>query len=239
MSRIGLVGDRPQGCVMMEFMKCLKAVKEMAAIPKHNSDLLIAQYRAFTFQMPLMYVILMINTWGLAATHMHMAPRWMTIYIPVVMTVLSAVRVIGWLRRSKQDATRDIALKALSRTQRLSGMIALAFTLWALVLFPYGGAYEKAHVAFYMAITVIGVIFCLMHLRSAAFTVAFIVNGSFVIFFSLSGNLVFVAIAINTALVSAAMLAILLVHYRDFTGMVSARAENFRLANVDSLTGLA
>jgi len=224
---------------MMEFMKYLKAAKEIAAVPKNNSDLLIAQYRAFTFQMPLMYVILMINTWGLAATHMHMAPRWMTIYIPVVMTVLSAVRVIGWLRRSKQDATRDIALKALSRTQRLSGMIALAFTLWALVLFPYGGAYEKAHVAFYMAITVIGVIFCLMHLRSAAFTVAFIVNGSFVIFFSLSGNLVFVAIAINTALVSAAMLAILLVHYRDFTGMVSARAENFRLANVDSLTGLA
>ncbi|MFK4443556.1 diguanylate cyclase (GGDEF)-like protein [Caballeronia udeis] len=224
---------------MMEFMKYLKAAKEIAAIPKNDSDLLIAQYRAFTFQMPLMYVILMINTWGLAATHMHMAPWWMTIYIPVVMTVISAVRVIGWLRRSKQDATRDIALKALSRTQRLSGIIALAFTLWAFMLFPYGGAYEKAHVAFYMAITVIGVIFCLMHLRSAAFTVAFIVNGSFVIFFSLSGNLVFVAIAINTALVSAAMLAILLVHYRDFTGMVSARVENFRLANVDSLTGLA
>ena len=224
---------------MMEFMKYLKAVKEIAAIPKHNSELLIAQYRAFTFQMPLMYVILMINTWGLAVTHMHVAPRWMTIYIPVVMTVISAVRVVSWLRRSKQDATHDIALKALSRTQRLTGVIAVAFTLWAFALFPYGDAYEKAHVAFYMAITVIGVIFCLMHLRSAAYTVAFIVNGSFVIFFCLSGNLVFVAIAINTALVSATMLALLLVHYRDFTGMVSARVENFRLANVDSLTGLA
>ncbi|KLU21431.1 histidine kinase [Caballeronia mineralivorans PML1(12)] len=223
----------------MEFMKCLKAVKEMAAIPKHNPDLLIAQYKAFTFQMPLMYVILMINTWGVAATHMHVAPRWMTIDIPVVMTVISAVRAIGWLRCSKQEATRDVALKALSRTQRLSGILALAFTLWALALFPYGDAYEKAHVAFYMAITVIGVIFCMMHLRPAAFTVAFIVNGSFVIFFSLSENLVFVAIAINTALVSAAMLAILLVHYRDFTGMVNARVENFRLANIDSLTGLA
>ena len=223
----------------MELMKCLKAAREIAAIPRHNPDLLIAQYRAFTFQMPLMYVILMINTWGLAVTHMHLAPRWMTIDIPVGMTMISVMRVISWLRLSKQDATHDIALKALSRTLRLSSIIALAFTLWALMLFPYGDAYEKAHVAFYMAITVIGVIFCLMHLRPAAFTVAFIVNGSFVIFFSLSGNLVFVAIAINTALVSAAVLAILLVHYRDFTGMVSARAENFRLANVDSLTGLA
>ena len=140
---------------MMDLMKYLKAVKEITAIPKHNSELLIAQYRAFTFQMPLMYVILMINTWGLAVTHMHVAPRWVTIYIPVVMTVISAVRVISWLRRSKQDATHDIALKALSRTQRLTGIIAIAFTLWAFALFPYGDAYEKAHVAFYMAITVI------------------------------------------------------------------------------------
>ncbi|SDG16032.1 putative bifunctional diguanylate cyclase/phosphodiesterase [Paraburkholderia phenazinium] len=224
---------------MLQFKKFLKAAKEIAVIPKHNPDLLIAQYRAFTFQMPLMYVVLMINTWGLATTHMRVAPRWLTIDIPVVMTVLSFIRVVGWLRRSKREATRDVALQALSRTQRLSGIIAVAFTLWALALFPYGDAYEKTHVAFYMAITVIGVIFCLMHLRPAAFTVAFIVNGSFVIFFSLSGNSVFVAIAINTALVSAAMLTILLVHYRDFTGMVSARAENFRLANIDSLTGLA
>ncbi|MFP3185299.1 MAG: EAL domain-containing protein [Paraburkholderia sp.] len=220
-------------------MKFLKAVKEAAAIPDRNPDLLIAQYRAFTFQMPLMYVILMINTWGVATTHMHVAPRWITVDIPVAMTLLSLVRVIGWLRRSRREATFDAALKALSGTQKLSGMIAIAFTLWAFALFPYGGAYEKAHVAFYMAITVIGVIFCMMHLRSAAFTVAFIVNGSFVVFFSLSSNLVFVAIAINTALVSAAMLAILLIHYRDFTGMVSARSENFQLANIDSLTGLA
>lgn len=223
----------------MTLMKLLKAVKDIAAVPKQNPDLLIAQYRAFTFQMPLMYVILMINTWGVAVTHMHVAPPWMTIDIPIAMTVVSVVRLIGWLHRSRRDATHEVALKALSDTRRLSGIIAVAFTLWAFALFPYGSAYEKAHVTFYMAITVIGVIFCMMHLRPAAFTVAFIVNGSFVVFFSLSGNLVFVAIAINTALVSAAMLAILLIHYRDFTGMVSARSENFQLANIDSLTGLA
>ena len=229
----------PREYAIMKLTKLLKAVREIASIPRDNPDLLIAQYRAFTFQMPLMYVVLMINTWGLATTHMHVAPHWLTVDIPVIMTVISVVRLIGWLRRSRQEATHEIALKALSRTQRLAPVIALTFTLWAFALFPYGDPYEKAHVAFYMAITVIGVIFCMMHLRTAAFMVAFIVNGSFVVFFALSGTLVFVAIAVNTALVSAAMLAILLVHYRDFTGMVSARAENFRLANIDSLTGLA
>jgi diguanylate cyclase (GGDEF)-like protein len=223
---------------MLKIAKCWSVLKELAAIPKGDPDLLIAQHKAFTFQLPLMYVILMINTWGVAATHMHVAPDWMTIHIPVVMTLVALVRIFGWVRGARKAPSYDLALKTLTRTNRLSGVIALAFTLWAYALFDYGDAYLKAHVAFYMAITVIGVIFCMMHLRPAAFKVALIVNGSFVIFFSLSGNLVFVAIAINTALVSAAMLLILLVHYRDFTGMVSARAENFRLANVDSLTGL-
>jgi diguanylate cyclase (GGDEF)-like protein len=222
----------------MVLQKYMKAVSEIMAIPRDNPDLLIAQYRAFTLQMPLMYAVLMINTWGVAATHIRVAPRWLTIYIPLVMTVIATVRSIGWLRRSRQEATHDAAFKALLRTQRLSVGIALSFTLWAFALFPFGGAYAKGHVAFYMAITVIGVIFCLMHSKPAAFTVAFIVNGSFVIFFILAKNYIFLVIAINAGLVSVAMLAMLLVHYRDFSGLISARSENFKLANIDSLTGL-
>ncbi len=72
-----------------------------------------------------------------------------------------------------------------------------------------------------------------------------IVNLAFVGFFGLSGKPTFIATAINVALVSGAMLAILMVNYRDFTRMVAAQAsalalsnENFRLANVDTLTGL-
>ncbi|OTP75648.1 putative bifunctional diguanylate cyclase/phosphodiesterase [Caballeronia sordidicola] len=219
-------------------MKFIDALREIAAIPSKNPDLLIAQYKAFTFQMPLLYMVLIINTWGLAATHMRVAPVELTIFAPAAMSLISAFRVVGWLRKSKRIVSRDIAFKELSRTNRLASAIAIVFTLWALSLFSYGDAYAKAHVAFYMAITVIGVIFCLMHLRRAAFTVAVIVNGSFVVFFALSGNLVFVAIAVNTAFVSAAMLVILLVHYRDFTGLVNARAENYRLANLDSLSNL-
>lgn len=146
--------------------------------------------------------------------------------------------MVAWLRSMRVEPTREAALRALTRTNRLAGVIAIAFTLWALGLFPYGDAYAQAHVAFYMAITVIGVIFCLMHLRPAAVTVAIIVNGAFVVFFARSVNFVFVAIAVNTALVSATMLVILLIHYRDFTRMVDAQVENLRLANLDSLTGL-
>jgi diguanylate cyclase (GGDEF)-like protein len=222
----------------MTFGEMLRAVREIWLIPKSNPELLAAQFKAFTLQLPLMYLILMINTWGLAITHVKSAPGWLTIGAPAVMTIVSVWRSVIWWRFSQHDVDSDVAFAALVRTYRLSGVTSIIFTLWALALFPYGDAYAKAHVAFYMAITVIGVIFCMMHLRPAAFTVAFIVNGFFAVFFALSGNLVFVAIAINTTLVCAALLVILLIQYRDFTQMVSGKAENFRLANLDSLTNL-
>jgi diguanylate cyclase (GGDEF)-like protein len=224
--------------VEMIFRTKLKQIVAVFSVASNNPELLLAQYKAFCYQIPLMYVILMINTWAVAVTHLNVAPRWTTTYIPIAMTLVCVTRIIAWICSLRREPTPEIARRAMVRTNRLSGMIALVFTGWALSLFPYGDAYAKAHVAFYMAITVVGVIFCLMHLRSAALFVAIIVNAVFFVFFALTGNLVFLAIAANTALVSITMLIILMGHYRDFTRMVDAQAENLRLANRDSLTSL-
>ena len=115
----------------------------------------------------------------------------------------------------------------------------------ALGLCPYGDLLARAHVAFYMAITVIACIFSLMHLRPAAFTVAICANIVFIAFFGSSGNIVFMAMAVNALLVTIAMMFILEANYRNFARMVDGQTslkalsnENFRLANLDSLTGL-
>ncbi len=138
-----------------------------------------------------------------------------------------------------------LARAALQRTNRLAAGIAVAFTLWSFALVPYGDAYTRSHVAFYMAITVISCIFCLMYLRSAAFIVALIVNGAFIAFFVSTAQPTFVAIAINLLLVCVGMMSIVLTNYRHFESMVVSKQrsdalsnENFRLANRDSLTGL-
>lgn len=223
----------------------LKLLSELVKIPDHNPDLLIAKYRAFCRQMPIMYFILISSTWALAATHMPVAPAWLTLAIPTVFTVISAARVVFWWKSRKEIPTAAYALTALKRTQRLSIGIASAFTLWSFLLYPYGDAYQQSHIAFYMAITVISCIFCLMHVRSAAFFVAVIVNGTFIVFFTATGHATFIAIAINILLVSFGMLAVLVVNYRNFERMISAQQqtqalsnENLRLANIDSLTGL-
>jgi diguanylate cyclase (GGDEF)-like protein len=140
----------------------------------------------------------------------------------------------------------------LRTTTLLVAVLGAAFTAWALSLFPYGDAYAQGHVAFYMSITVIGCIFCLMHLRSAALMLTLIVTVPFTVFFSLTGNPAFVAISMNILLVSVAMIFILFTYYRDFANLIESQKalvvkqvetqqlsdENFRLANLDSLTDL-
>ena len=111
---------------------------------------------------------------------------------------------------------------------------------------------SSPHVAFYIANTVVGCIFCLMHLRAAALALTAIVLGPFTIFFGTSGNPVFTALALNVALVTVAMVFILFTYYRDFGALIQSQKElearqaetqrlsdeNHRLANLDSLTNL-
>lgn len=220
-------------------------LKSLLTVQRDNPRLLKAQYIALSRQLPIMYAILLINTLALAATHYAIAPRWLAVYIPAALTVLGSARALMWWRLRHVPATPELVFKTLTRTSRLAFFIALSFTVWALALFPYGDSYTRSHVAFYMAITVIACIFCLMHLRSAALTTTAVVNLAFVAFFLAAGNPTYTAMAINVLLVSAAMILVLHDHYQDFTRLVNTQArseelsdENRRLANEDSLTGL-
>ncbi|WP_395303620.1 putative bifunctional diguanylate cyclase/phosphodiesterase [Enterobacter sp. ECC-019] len=209
-------------------------IKHLISVPTENSELLLAQYHAFSRQLPMMYFILVSSTWALVSTHISSAPTWLTIGLPVPLTIACALRIVYWWKGRKAVPTLETARYALSRTNHLASFFAIAFTIWSFMLFPYGDAYSRSHLAFYMAVTVISCVFSLMHLRSAAFIVAIIVNGAFVIFFSLTGQSAFIAMAVNMALVSIGMLAIINVNYRDFTRMINARTEN-HLKNLEQL----
>lgn len=229
----------------MKILNGVRKLQHFMSVRADNPELLKAQYRAFSRQLPMMYFILLSSTWALAATHVSLAPIWLTVVIPSLFTIGCGLRVAFWWKNYGVEPDTDVAHRALQRTNRLAVGIALAFTLWSLSLSPYGHAYEQSHVVFYMAITVISCIFCLMYLRSAAFIVTIIVNGAFIVFFLASQKPTFIAIAINVSLVCAGMISILLTNYRNFEQMVIAQQrtealsnENLQLANVDSLTSL-
>jgi diguanylate cyclase (GGDEF)-like protein len=214
-------------------------------VPGDDANLVNAQYGAFSKQIPLMYFILLVNSWGVAITHINAAPRFLTIYIPALLTIFCIGRIVYWLKQDGKAVSAANALQTLQRTNVLAWLLAAAFAGWGLCLAPYGDILQQSHVAFYMGITVIGCIFCLSHLLSAALAVTVIVTLAFAAYFATTGNLVFIAMAVDLILVSAAMIVVLLVQYRDFITMIASKRtlvalneENKLLANQDSLTSM-
>ena len=221
-------------------------LRELVSVTSAEPALLKAQYRAFAGQLPLMYVVLAANTWLLASTHIGHAPAWLAVAVPVLLTMAAAARCTHWYRRRGKGAPDAAeAQRALRWTGRLALPMALAFTLWALALYPYGDAWTRSHVAFYLATTSLVILLCMMHVRPAMLSVALVFNGGFVLFFALTGQATFVAMAAAMATMTLVFIYTLLRQYRRFTDLVGERlraerlgAENLRLANLDSLTRL-
>jgi diguanylate cyclase (GGDEF)-like protein len=230
----------------------LKQIRRLLTIPVEDIELVRAQFRAFAKQIPLLYFILATNTVALISTYAKFGHSWITVYAPSALCVICVVRGIKWWRIGRSEVPDAMIIGYMRTTNRLAFLIAVAFTAWGMMLFSFGDAYAKGQVVFFLALTMISCIFCLMHLRPAALTVCFVGVVPFSLFFFFGDNGHFRAAAVNLALVAVGMIAILLIYYRDFSNLVASRRElidkqaetqrlsddNFRLANHDSLSGL-
>lgn len=192
-----------------------------------------------------LYALLSVNACALAFTHLGLAPAWLTLACPAVFVSLCAARAVHWWRLKPETLTEAQARRRLRLTTVLAIVLSIGFLAWSIALGAHGGPYEQGHVAIFIAITVIGCIFCLTHLPAAAFGVTLIVTGAFLIHCLTSGNGVFIAIALNTTFVTIVMVRILANNFRAFIDLTRSQfeaqrlaEENARQALTDSLTGL-
>lgn len=223
----------------------MNSFSKLFQIDADNSELVGAQLAAFTRQVPLLYFILSVNSVALAFTHYGLAPFGLTVVFPGVLVAACVLRCLIWLSRRNRAIDPKAAAHTLRTTVGLGGVLGFAFLMWALSLFPYGDASRNGHILFFVGITVVSCIFCLMHVRPAALVLTGAVIAPFVIFLLASGNAVNIAIGFNLLLVTAAMIYILIICSGQFAAMVNGQVEtkrlsneNFRLANIDSLTEL-
>jgi diguanylate cyclase (GGDEF)-like protein len=231
----------------------LNLLKNLLSVPGDDAELARAQFRAFAKQIPLLYFILAVNTLGVVYTFLPFGHRWIAAYAPGALVAVCIGRGLHWWRIGKRDIPTADAVRLMRTTNKLAFLIAVGFTAWGFELMRFGDAYAQAQVVFFLALTMIGCIFCLTHLRSAALSVAFVGVVPFSLYFFVASDGHFRAAAVNLALVAVAMLAVLLGNYRDFSTLVASRRalidkqvetqllsdDNLRLANQDSLTGLA
>ena len=232
----------------MAFMK----LGELLSVPQDNPELIRSQLAALSSQVPLLLVVLIINTAAVAATHFSAAPIWLTAVLPAPVLGLCLYWLATWRRLGKCAASLQRSVARLQSAVYFAGVLGVGFTAWGISLYPYGDAYQQAHVAFYISITVIACIFCLMHLRAAAVLLTLVVLIPFTAFFAATGKPVMIAMAVNVGLVALAMMYILSTHYRDFANLIDTQKqliarqrqtqelsdENYRLSNLDVLTGL-
>jgi diguanylate cyclase (GGDEF)-like protein len=233
-------------------MPQFRRISTLLSEPSGAPELALAQWRALSRQVPLLYALLVSNTLILAWTHYGVAPYQLTVLIPALLCVVCAVRMFKWWTGRHKPVSAERARRRLRSMIWLGIGLSIGFTTWSLGLFSYGDGYQQSQVAFYMGITTIGCMFCLMHVRLAAVAVGICVLIPFTIFLATTGQQTFIAIAINMALAVVALMVILLGNNRDFAELVASRSailhkhadtqrlldENHRLANIDPLTGL-
>lgn len=210
-----------------------------------SPEMLLAQFKELRRQIPMLYALLSVNALAVSYTHYNLAPHWMTVYLPGVLIAVSVYRMAVWFSLKTVDLAPAAIQHLLRRTILLAMALAGAFVTWALALNSFGGAYEEAHVAMFIAITVIGCIFCLMNLPQAVVLVMVIVTIPYLTYYTSTQNPVFIAIAMNILLVTCVIMRVVVNSFRSFTQLVMSRVEterlgreNLRLAHTDALTGL-
>lgn len=234
--------------------KSWQHVTDLFTIHTEKPELIRAQVKALSRQIPVLYMLLLANAVALAYTHYGVAPDWLTIYAVLVLATVCIVRAFAWRRATVDIDDFDTCVGHLRRIRVLAVTVAVLFTAWAITMFDYGDAYQQGHVAYFISITVVGCIFCLVNFPPAAMLVVVIVLGTFVLFFGLmSANEVYVAIAVNMALVSVMMIQIIRSFYANFSGLIDSQLDleeqhkttielsrqNEALALIDPLTGLS
>lgn len=219
----------------------------------HDDPVILqAQYQAYVRQMPPLYLLVIFNIWLLAWTHHHHAPAWLVYHLPALFSAIFLMRCITWVHLRSKPVRLDQVQYIMSRVTLLSVLLTPGLVYWALSLLQYGTASTQSHVAFFMALTSVGVLVCLTQVWQAVVGVTVTVNLVFIVFFFNADSAIFTAMATSMASVTAVMTWMLIQQFKDFTRMhYASRAadaarldaeklstENLRLAHQDSLTGL-
>ncbi|MFH6784687.1 MULTISPECIES: putative bifunctional diguanylate cyclase/phosphodiesterase [Methylobacterium] len=226
-------------------MRRLLTIVDLFRVDTANPDLMRAQMRVLRKQVPLLYVILAINSTAVAVTFHGMAPDSVTLYPLGILLTLCILRLGSWLRQRRAPIDEARVAAKLRLTVWLAGALAVGFIAWSIALFEYGDGYAKAHILFYVGTTTIACAFCLVHLRAAALLVMVTVNLIFGLYVSHLDSHAMRAIGLNLVIVSAALIFVIVTYARNFARLIGQQVElerlgrdNLRLANLDTLTEL-
>ncbi|AUG54934.1 GGDEF-domain containing protein [Thalassospira marina] len=237
----------------VQLTKQFASFVDLFRLHRDRPELLRAQVKGLTRQIPMMYLLLVTNSIALSYTHYGQAPFFLTVVFPAFLSIVCLMRSVSWIRAKAVLDDPDAIIGVLQRIRIMSVVVSIMFTLWGLALYYYGDDLHRGHVAYFASITAVGCIFCLFQFPAAAMSVVIVVLGTYVGFFAFNGSAIYVAISLNMATVLAVIIYFIRNYYSSFSALLQSRIvleeqhrqtlelsqQNEKLAHCDALTGLA
>ena len=233
-------------------MHFIRRVLSYFDLSSSNNSVMIEQISALSKQVPALYASVSINVVAIAVSHYGITPPILTVYLPVVMIIISLLRITSWFFSQHKTLIPEKARKRLYITYFYVVVMTSVFVTWTLSLFSFGSQVSKSHIAFFLATNLFGCIYCLMHLRPAALmaSIILVVPTSFRLISE--GDLNSITMAIGFLLGSVVLIYMTFRHNNDFINLIRSKQkliqshqklhdlniENNRIANTDYLTQL-
>lgn len=203
-----------------------------------------AELIAYSKQAPVLYFIAISNAVTVAVAHHGLAPAWLTVIVPGMITVLCGSRLVFWVCSENRSQDEKQAVSTARRATIIGGLVGFVFLVWLTVLWGYGTTETRGLVNLTVGITGVAAVFGMMHVRRAAICMASAVTVPFSVFLFFQGGIP-AFVATNLLLALGGVIYALMVTSSDFKKMVLAQValsklseENLHLANCDTLTGL-
>lgn len=231
----------------------MRAFFRLFYLDTSDPELMRAQFSSFQGHIPLLYVILVCNTVAITVTSFNAAALVKTLLAPIAISSIAMSRAIWWLRQGDTQKFSDAELaRHLWRTCLLAVLMTLTFNAWVIWVYQDAGAYARSNLTFFLALSQVSTVFCLMTLRAAAMRVSVVSTIAFALYFSwveggqlLPQSLVLCCVCIGMAVVTHSF-------NRSFSEVVQSRRtlhirqlqteklseENRRIAFSDPLSGL-
>ena len=112
----------------------LKSVLQWASGGEKTEQLIFAQFRELLTKVPLLYLILLINSLSLSYTHYGVAPDYLTLYVTALLSVACIARAVKWHNYRHKTFTLEQAQHQIKATVLFSVLVGIGFSLWSFAL---------------------------------------------------------------------------------------------------------
>jgi len=207
-------------------------VTDLFRIHREDPEIVAAQVANLSRQVPFLYLILNANILAVAYTHHGSVPFWLTVYVPTIAFAFTAARTVHWFRHRNRQLTTEEGVKKLRQLVWLGAFLGVVISLWGIELFKYGDPFQQGHVAYFMAVTMFGCVFCVMQLPPAAFSVMGGAGFIFVAHFILQDDVTFTAMAANWVMVALVVAYITKSYFGIYSDLIKSRRA-LKLQNIN------